>query len=509
MTRDDQEPGGAPLRDGPVGERHSAGERHGAGERHSMDEQRGADDLRRELRAAADLIADYRERLRDARVAPVAGRAEVRMALDGEVPPGPTPLAQVIKELVAAATPGLMASAGPRYFGFVVGGSFDAALVAEILATGWDQNAFNEALSPAAIAVEDVAGRWLKELLCLPASASVGFVTGAQAANTVGLAAGRWCVLREAGWDVGRDGLFSAPRVRVLVGAERHATIDRAVRFLGLGESAIEEVPVRPDGTMDPEALAAALAAGAGRPTIICAQAGNVNTGACDDLGATARAARAAGAWLHVDGAFGLWAAASPSTRHLVRGIELADSWACDGHKWLNVPQDSGYAICAHPDIHATVMAYTASYLTGQVAGRELGGGDLVPESSRRARGFATWAAIRSLGRAGIADLVDRCCALARRFRDGLNAIDGVEIVNEVVLNQVLVRVGDEDATNRIERRVQDDGTLWLGATTWRGERLLRIAVSNWSTTEEDVDRCVDAIARARAGAAEGWPGGE
>jgi glutamate/tyrosine decarboxylase-like PLP-dependent enzyme len=456
-------------------------------------------DLRGALRTAAELIGDYRERLPVMHVAPVADRAEVRMTLDGEVPVGPTSLARVVEELVAASTPGLMASAGPRYFGFVVGGSIDAALVADVLATGWDQVAFNEATSPAAIAVEDVAGRWLKAVLGLPASASVGFVTGAQAANTVGLAAARWWVLQQAGWDVGRDGLFGAPRVRVFVGAERHATIDRAIRFLGFGESAIKEIPARQDGSMDPDALAAALSRNASCPTIVCAQAGNVNTGACDDLRATAEAAHTAKAWLHVDGAFGLWAAASPRTRHLVHGIELADSWACDGHKWLNVPYDSGYAICSRPDVHATAMAYTASYLTGQVAGREFGGGDFVPESSRRARGFATWAAIRSLGRSGIADLVDRTCSLARRFADRLALLDGLEIVNEVVLNQVLVRVGDADTTARIERWIQDEGTLWLGATTWRGERLLRIAVSNWSTTDEDVDRCVEAIARARA----------
>ncbi len=462
-------------------------------------EYRAVGGLRGELSRVAQLVADYRERLRGARVAPVAGRAELRSAFGGELPGSPTPLSQVIDELVAAATPGLMGSAGPRYFGFVVGGSLDAALVADVLTTGWDQNAFNEALSPAAMAVEDVAGRWLKELLGLPASASVGFVTGAQGANTVGLAAARWWVLHQAGWDVGRNGLFGAPRVRLLAGAERHATIDRAVRLLGFGEHAIEEVPALPDGAMDTDALALALSRDSGSPTIVCAQAGNVNTGACDDLGAAADAARGANAWLHVDGAFGMWAAASPRTRELVGGIERADSWACDGHKWLNVPYDSGYGICAHPDVHATAMGYTASYLTGQVVGREFGGGDFVAESSRRARGFATWAAIRSLGRSGVADLVDRSCALARRFADGLRAIDGVTIVNDVVLNQVLVRVGDEDTTNRINRLVQDEGTLWLGATSWRGERLLRVSVSNWSTTEEDVDRCVEAIARARA----------
>ena len=462
------------------------------------------DELRQSLQRAVELIADYREGLAAAGVAPSSSREELAAALPRALPKCPSPAEAVIEELVSGAQPGLLASAGPRYFGFVIGGSVDAALLADLLAVGWDQCAFNAALSPAALAFEDVAGSWLKELLHIPASASVGFVTGGQAANTGGLAAGRWQVLHRHGWDVGRDGLHGAPRVRVLAGAERHATIDRSLRLLGLGERALEEVPATPAGAMDPDALTAALASGPSGPTIVCAQLGNVNTGACDDLKAIGAAAGAAGAWLHVDGAFGLWAAASPRTYALVEGLELADSWACDGHKWLNVPYDAGYVFCADPNIHATAMAYTASYLTGQVAGRTFGGGDFVPESSRRARGFATWAAIRSLGRSGIADLVDGCCALARRFADGLGAHDGIEIVNEVVLNQVLVRVGDLETTNRIERRVQADGTLWLGTTTWHGERLLRIAVSNWTTTEEDVDRCVEAIVRARTAVLKG-----
>jgi glutamate/tyrosine decarboxylase-like PLP-dependent enzyme len=363
---------------------------------------------------------------------------------------------------------------------------------------GWDPIAFNEATSPAAIAAEDVAGRWLKELLGLPETASVGFVTGGQAANTVGLAAARWSVLNTAGWDVGRRGLADAPRVRVVAGDERHATIDRALRLLGLGEEALEVVPVTAAGAMDADALPEVLRSGPAGPTIVCAQVGNVNTGACDDVRAVVAAARQAGAWVHVDGAFGLWAAASPRTRPLVAGLELADSWACDGHKWLNVPYDCGYAFCAHPGAHATALAYTASYLTGQVAGRELGGGDFVPESSRRARGLATWAAIRQLGREGIAELVDRCCALARRLAGRLAEHEGIEIANDVVLNQVLVRVGDGPTTDEIARRVQADGTCWLGATTWRGERLLRVSISNWSTTAEDVDRSVAAIVRAR-----------
>lgn len=280
-------------------------------------------DLRSELHAAADLIADYRQGLSAARVTPVAGRAAVRGALDGEVPADPAPLPEVIEELVRAVGPGLMASAGPRYFGFVTGGSLDAALVADVLTTGWDQAAYNEAISPAGIAVEDVAGRWLKELLHLPASASVGFVTGAQGANTVGLAAGRWWVLNRAGWDVGQDGLFAAPRIRIVVGKERHATIDRSIRFLGLGEASIEEVPALPDGAMNTDELPRVLVSKPDTPTIVCAQAGNVNTGACDDLRAAGEAVRAVGAWLHVDGAFGLWAAASPRTRHLVEGSNL------------------------------------------------------------------------------------------------------------------------------------------------------------------------------------------
>src|SRR5215217_521285 len=270
------------------------------------------DELRQPLQRAVELIGAYRESLATARVAPISSRGEVAAALAQALPEDPSPPEVVIEELVSGAQPGLMASAGPRYFGFVIGGSMDTALVADLLTLGWDQCAFNAALSPAALAFEDVAGTWLKELLNIPASASVGFVTGGQAANTVGLAAARWQVLHRHGWDVGRDGLHDAPRVRVLAGAERHATVDRALRLLGLGENALEQVPATPAGAMEPDALAAALASEPAGPTIVCAQLGNVNTGACDDLREIGPAARAAGAWLHVDGAFGLWAAASP-----------------------------------------------------------------------------------------------------------------------------------------------------------------------------------------------------
>ena len=455
-------------------------------------------DLSKLLHDTADLIADYRAELKNHPVGPAASRAEVRRLIPAVLPDSPMPAAKVIDELVAAARPGLVASAGPRYFGFVLGGTLDAALAADMLTSGWDQVAFNEATSPAAIAFEDAAGNWLKQLLGIPANASVGFVTGGQAGNTVGIACGRWKVLMDAGWDVGRQGLNGAPPVRVIVGAERHATIDRAVRLLGLGECAIESISALADGSMDPAALAAAFENGPPGPAIVCAQAGNVNSGAFDDLARIAQITRPAGAWLHVDGAFGLWAAANPRTRHLVGGVELADSWSVDGHKWLNVPYDSGYVLCAHPDVHATTMAYTAEYLTGQTADREFGGGDFAPESSRRARGFATWAALRSLGKTGIADLVERNCALARQLAAGLEAIDGIEVVNEVVLNQVLVCVGDAENTDRLQQHLAREGTLWCGATTWHERRLLRFAVSGWSTSTDDIERCVGAIANAR-----------
>ncbi|MDQ1477034.1 MAG: hypothetical protein QOE62_2263, partial [Actinomycetota bacterium] len=310
-------------------------------------------------------------------------------------------------------------------------------------------------------------------------------------------------VLTAAGHDVERDGLIGAPRVRVLAGVERHATIDRSLRLLGFGSALIEEVAADRNGAMDVGSLREVLAARPPAPTIVVVQSGNVNTGACDDLAAATALAHEYDAWVHVDGAFGLWAAASPSARHLVAGIETADSWGCDGHKWLNVPYDSGYVFCAHPDAHAAAMAYTAAYLALPGVDAVRGPGDFVPESSRRARGLATWAAIRELGRSGIADLIDRCCALATRFADRLAAADGVEVVNDVVLNQVLVRFGSgsdaerDAATDRVIEVVQRSGECWMGATTWHGMRLMRISVSSWSTTEGDVDRSVAAILAA------------
>jgi glutamate/tyrosine decarboxylase-like PLP-dependent enzyme len=456
---------------------------------------------RRELLAwAAEQVAVYRDSLSERPVQPPLDPAAVRAAL-GELPERSTPAAAVLQHLVDVMTPVVTGTAGPRYFGFVVGGASDAATAADVLTTGWDQPAYNAISSPAAAVVEEVAGDWLKDLLSIPASASFGFVTGAQGGNTVGLAAARHHVLAKTGWDVERDGLIGAPPVRVVASEERHATVDRSLRLLGLGAAIIEPVAADANGAIDVDDLERVLAAGSDGPTIVCLQTGNVNTGACDDLARSCDVVHRTGGWVHVDGAFGLWAAASPSTRHLVDGIELADSWGTDGHKWLNVPYDSGFVFCAHPDAHAAAMAYTASYLIGTSMPAIRAPGDYVIESSRRARGFATWAALRELGREGVAELVDRCCALARRFALVLSAADGVEIGNDVVLTQVLVRFDDDDdRTDAVIAGVQRDGTCWMGGTTWRGRRYMRLSVSNWSTAEEDVDRSAAAILRIAAG---------
>jgi glutamate/tyrosine decarboxylase-like PLP-dependent enzyme len=325
-------------------------------------------------------------------------------------------------------------------------------------------------------------------------------VTGGQAANTVSLAAARHHVLAAAGWDVERKGLAGGPPVRVVANDERHATIDRALRLLGLGADIVEPVATDDQGAIDVDALERVLAAGPAGLTIVCLQAGNVNSGAFDDLAAATAVGHRHGAWVHVDGAFGLWAAASPARRHLVAGVETADSWATDGHKWLNVPYDSGYVFCAHPDAHAASMSFTAAYLTGHGQGGLRTPADFVPESSRRARGFATWAALRQLGRSGVADLVEQCCRLAQRFADQLDQLDGAAVVNDVVLNQVLVHFGTDGETERVIGQVQRSGECWMGGTRWHEQALMRISVSNWRTTEADVDRSVAAIAAAMAG---------
>lgn len=463
-----------------------------------------ADRVRTVFARAAAIAADFRESLPQRRVSAQVGLDEALDRFDSELPDRPTDPDSVIDELVRLAEPGITSSAGPRFFGFVIGGALPAASAADILAVGWDQTVFNAVLSPSGAAVEQAAGRWIKDLLGIPQHATVGFVTGAQASNTVGLAAARQHVLARAGHDVSTRGLIGAPAVRVVAGTERHATIDASLRLLGLGTDCIEPVATLPNGEIDTADLARVLAEGSTgaseaseRPTIVCLQAGNVNTGAFDDLRAGCDIAHTYDAWVHVDGAFGLWAGASPTLRHLVDGVDLADSWCMDAHKWLNVPYDSALAICAHPDAQVAAMSYSAAYLTGSEQA-SYGPGDLVPESSRRARGFAVWAALKELGRDGVADLVDRCCALARRFAEGL-AAGGAEIVNDVVINQVLIDFPGRDV-DAIAAEVQAGGTCWLGGTTWRGRRLLRVSVSNYATTEADVDMSVAAILKAAAG---------
>ena len=448
-------------------------------------------------RAAAE-GARHRSSVADRPVQPTADRAALAAAFGGPLPVHPTDADQVVDDLVAAAGPGIVGTVGPRFFGFVIGGASPAATAADLLAAGWDQCAYNEVLSPAAAAAERSAGGWAKQLLGLPATASVGFVTGAQAANTVGLAIGRQRVLADVGWDVARDGLFGAPHVAIVASEERHATIDRAARLLGFGTRSIEPVAATTEGAIDVDRLHTTLDALGDRPVIVCLQAGNVNTGACDDLRTATAAAHEHRAWVHVDGAFGLWAAASPRTAHLVDGVELADSWGTDAHKWLNVPYDCGLAFCADATLHAATMSYSAAYLTGSGVESDYVLGDLTPESSRRARGFVVWAALRELGSQGVSDLVDRSCALARRMAERL-ASGGATIHNDVVLNQVLVSIGDPSSTDAIVDTVQREGTCWVGGTTWHGQRLLRISVSNATTTERDIDLSADAILRAAA----------
>jgi glutamate/tyrosine decarboxylase-like PLP-dependent enzyme len=452
------------------------------------------------LEAAAAHATQFLHGLGERPVAARVGAAELLARLGGPLPEGPTDPAEVVAQLAKLADDGLVASAGPRYFGFVVGGSLPAALAADWLTAAWDQNAGLFVLSPAAAAVEDVAAGWLTDLLGLPPTVTTGFVTGGLMANFTGLAAARNHVLAGAGWDVERDGLHGAPPVEVVVGAERHVTIDIALRYLGLGSGRLRIVPADDQGRLRADALPEALAACQG-PTIVCAQAGNVNTGAFDPLAAICAAARERGAWVHVDGAFGLWAAASPALRHLVEGVELADSWATDAHKWLNVPYDSGLAFVAHPEAYRAAFAKVASYfVAGQ--GQERDPDAFTAEASRRARGFPVWAALRSLGRSGVAELVECSCGQARRFAEALGAAGGVEVLNRVVLNQVLVRFpdpgGDHDGrTREVIRRVQADGTLWVGGTIWQGMGAMRISVSNWSTSDDDVDRAVAAILTA------------
>ncbi len=442
--------------------------------------------------------AEYLRSLPERHVGARATRDELLSALRAPLGERGDDPAAVIDLLAAQGERGAIACAGPRYFGFVSGGSYPVALAADWLTRTWDQNPGIYATSPIVSVIEDVTREWLLDLFDLPRESGLGFVTGCQMANFTCLAAARHGVLRRVGWDVEADGLAGAPRINLVTSAESHVTVDVAMRYLGFGTRALLRVETDGQGRMRPDRLRRLLDNLSG-PTIICAQAGNVNTGAFDPLREIAEIAHEHGAWLHVDSAFGLWVRASRELRHHAAGIELADSWATDAHKWLNVPYDSGVAIVRHAEDHRAAMTTTAAYLV-QTQGVERDSVDWVPEFSRRGRGIAVYATLRALGRTGVEDLVDRCCALARQMADALRRAPGVEVLNEVVSNQVLVRFGgDDEVTRRVVTGVQQEGTCWLGGTTWQEKAAMRISVSNWATTEEDAARSADAILRVFA----------
>lgn len=427
-------------------------------------------------------------------VPPRLGVDEVAQRLDPVLQDGPRDPAAVVDELAAACDPGLTAMPGGRFFGFVIGGTHPAALAADWLVSAWDQNSGLRVLTPAHSAVEDLAEAWLLDLLGLPPESAVGFVTGGTTANFTCLAAGRDAVLRRAGWDVAQRGLVGSPGVRVLVGAERHDTIDLSLRYLGLG--APEPVTVDDQGRIEAAALAAALEAGDGTPTVVCLQAGNVHSGAFDPFAAAITAAHDAGAWVHVDGAFGLFAGASRRHRHLVDGVAAADSWATDAHKTLNVPYDCGLAIVRDRPALRAAMGMHGDYLIHDAAGEPF---DKVPEISRRGRAFPVWAVLRALGRDGVADLVDGFCDHATAFADGIAAIEGARVLNDVVFTQVCASFGDDDRTRAVVEAMLADGTAWTTGSRWHDRAVLRVSVSNWSTTGDDVRAALDALGRAAA----------
>lgn len=429
---------------------------------------------------------------------PVPARAsveEIVRALGAELPDGPSTPADVVDLLATACEPGLTAFPSGRFYGFVIGGTEPAALAADWLVGAWDQNCVMRAVSPACTAAEEIAEAWLLDLLRLPPDSAVGFTTGATMANFTCLAAGRDTVLRRAGWNAAHDGLVGGPPVRVVAGRDRHMSIDLALRYLGLGRP--ELVGADGEGRIDPGALRRALAAGPPGPTIVVLQAGDIHSGAFDPFTETVRIAREADAWVHVDGAFGLWAAASPAHAHLTDGCAGADSWATDAHKTLNVPYDCGLAIVRDPSALRSAMGERGDYLIQHEHGDPV---DKVPELSRRGRAFTVWAVLRSLGRQGVADLVDRLCRHAGAFAAGLVAMEGATVLNDVVFTQVCAAFGDDARTDRVLTRLLDEGAAWISGSTWHGRRVMRISVSNWSTTDEDVARTLDAIRRASDG---------
>jgi glutamate/tyrosine decarboxylase-like PLP-dependent enzyme len=452
------------------------------------------------LGLAYEQAIEYLTGLAERPVGATAGTDQLLKMFGGPLPAGPVSASDTIELLGRAATEGGIPTAnGPRYFGYVTGGTLPVAIAADWLVSAWDQTASLYNLSPAIAVAEHVAAQWVLDLLGLPGHASVGFPTGCTMAHLTSLAAARHKLLAEVGWNVERDGLTGAPEVHIVAGAQHHMTIDLAARYLGFGSGRIRNVPVDDKGRMIPAELERTLASVSG-PVIVCAQIGDVNSGAIDPVGEICDIAHRHGAWVHVDGAFGLWAAASPRLRPLVAGVERADSWALDAHKWLNVPYDCGIVVIAHPEVHrAAMLNERAGYLPAGTPG-ERDAIEWVPDFSRRARSLPVWAALRTLGRSGVAELVERCCELTRRFAEQLAQLPGAELLNDVVLNQVMVRFGDDDAVTReVIARVQNSGVCWFGGTLWQGRAAMRVSVVNWRTREEDVDRSVETIRAALA----------
>jgi glutamate/tyrosine decarboxylase-like PLP-dependent enzyme len=452
------------------------------------------------LRQIADYAAAHRAGAGARLQRPEISYAEALARFEAPTPEAGASADQVICELIALTEPGLAAMIGPRFFGWVIGATDAAGMAADWLTSAWGQNTGNAQATPSASAVEEIAGAWLLDLLDLPRESSVGFVTGGTIANFTGLAAARGEVLRRLGWDVEANGLFGAPPIHVVLGEEAHSTVFSALRYLGLGAKRVIPIAANDQGVMRIDALEAAIKKVDG-PIIVIAQAGHIHSGAFDAFAEIAPIAREKGGWLHVDGAFGLWARAARDCAHLAVGVEQADSWGVDGHKWLQTPHDSGYAIVRHREAHRRAMLIAASYLP---EGQERHPADYAPELSRRARGFATWAMIRTLGRAGIADMVSRHCALARRMARRLSQQPDIEILNEVVLNQVAVRLGADlepavaDAlTDKAIARVQKDGVCFVGGASWRGRKIVRVSVISGGTSEDDIDISADAIISA------------
>lgn len=435
--------------------------------------------------------ASYLEGLDDRTVAPSEEAIKSLGRFEEPLPESSMDPGDVIRLLDSVGSPGTTAMAGPRYFGFVIGGSLPAALAAGWIADAWDQNTAYFSPTPATALLEQVALRWLLGLFRLPETAAGAFVTGATMANFSALAAARHAVLASAGWNVEADGLIGAPPVTLILGEEAHPTVFKSLGLLGFGRNRLVRVPVDSQGCMKADAIP-----GIDGPTIICTQAGNVNTGGFDPVGEICARVKGSGAWVHVDGAFGLWALASPALYPLAEGIETADSWATDAHKWLNVPYDSGLAFVREAEPLRAAMAVTADYLPA--AGPRRNPSDYTPELSRKARGVEVWAALKSLGRAGLEEMIERCCRHARRFAEGLRAA-GYEILNDVVLNQVLVSFGNAETTNLVIAGIQSDGSCWCGSTVWRGRTAMRISVSGWSTTDADVEQSLEAMIRVAA----------